>query len=58
MYNLSQPKKNLVLRPHNFSGKIVGYSYCVRCGLVHYRNRATEKAIAKGCYENVDVKKG
>ena len=36
--------------PHNFvARKNVQWPVCVKCGLVALKNKATEKAIRKGC---------
>lgn len=34
---------------HNPSGRIAGYAYCKKCGLVYLRNDVTTKAIAAPC---------
>lgn len=39
-----------LLIPHHFvKWKQIAWPYCVRCGLISLKNKATEKAIKKGC---------
>ena len=34
---------------HNFSGRILNWNYCKKCGLVALKNKATKRAIRKAC---------
>lgn len=34
---------------HNFSGKIVSWKYCVKCGLITLNNKVTRKAMGQNC---------
>lgn len=34
---------------HNYSGRIVGYSYCCKCGLILLGNAATARAARAPC---------
>jgi hypothetical protein len=36
-------------RGHNPCGRICGFVYCIRCGLVYLRNTVTAKAIRAPC---------
>lgn len=36
-------------RGHNPSGKVVGYLYCIKCGLMYLKNTVTQKAIRANC---------
>lgn len=35
--------------PHVFSGKIVKWAFCLRCGLICLRNAASRQAEKKQC---------
>lgn len=40
------------MQPHNFNRTMHAkglFMYCNRCGLIRLNNRATQKAINKGC---------
>ena len=37
--------------PHQATGKILHWVYCVKCGLVYLRNEATALAVKAGCRE-------
>ena len=34
---------------HNFQRKLVGYFYCVKCGLIRLNNPATKQAERQPC---------
>lgn len=34
---------------HNPTGRVVGYAYCKKCGLMYLRNAATAAAIRAPC---------
>lgn len=36
-------------RGHKPDGRICGYPYCLKCGLVYLKNTATQKAVSKPC---------
>ena len=48
-FHMRNQKNQNKKKPHSPNGKIVGYCYCIRCGLVYLRNIATERAIKDPC---------
>lgn len=42
-------KESYKMVPHNFGGKVVGKSYCLKCGLIALNNPLSRWATEKGC---------
>jgi hypothetical protein len=39
----------MAARPHNFSGRLCGFVFCQRCGLVRLGNQASNRAARAPC---------
>lgn len=42
-------KPQYVPEPHNFTGHILHWRYCVHCGLIRLNNRFTDWSVRMGC---------
>lgn len=49
LFGEKQRKESYKYEPHNFSGRVGGKQYCVKCGLVALNNPFSDWSIEKGC---------
>lgn len=49
LFGESRKQEKYTYEPHNFSGKVTGKSYCVKCGLIALNNDFSRWSVDKGC---------
>jgi len=45
-------------KQHTFKGRIIGWNYCTRCGLITLRNHRTQRAVRASCKGGCGLSQG